>query len=99
MQGGLKIGGDENSTHTLLVDTLFTVQQEVLLSELEIRESLSSGDRHLARGYAELNNSLVSSCAEPSAEPMKSQMQAIQIQTSKTVHDGTAADLLAARAS
>jgi chromosome segregation ATPase len=92
----------DNSTHILLVDTLFTAQKELLLSELEIRESLSSGDRHLARAYAELNNQLVSSCAtmraELTAELLKSQMQAIQLQTAKTVHDGTTADLHAARA-
>ena len=97
-----KIGGDDNSTHTLLVDTLFTVQKELLLLELEIRESLSSGDQHLARGYAELNNQLVSSCvamcAELSAELLKTQMQAIQLQTAKTIHDGTTADPHAARA-
>ena len=36
--------------------------------------------------------------AELSAELLKSQMQAIQLQTSKTVHDATTADLHAARA-
>ncbi len=99
----LHIGrGDDNSTHTLLVDTLITAQKELLLSELEIRESLSSGDRHLARAYAKLNNQLVSSCAamrtELNAELLNSQMQAIQLQTAKTIHDGTTADLHAARA-
>ena len=93
-----KIGGEDNCTHTLLVGTLFTVHKEFLLSELEIRESLSSADRYLARGYAELNNQLVSSCVAMRAELLKSQMQAIQLQTAKTVHDGTTADLHAARA-
>ncbi|KAI9442633.1 hypothetical protein H4582DRAFT_2203199, partial [Lactarius indigo] len=94
--------GDDNDTHTQLVDTLIMDQRELLLSELEIRESLSSGDQHLARVYAELNNQLVSSCAamrtELNAELLNSQMQAIQLQTAKTVHDGTTADLHAARA-
>lgn len=95
-------GGGDDSTHTLLVDTLFTAQKELLLSELEISESLSSGDRHLAKVYAELNSQLASSRAamrtELDAELLKSQMQAIQLQTAKTVHDGTTADLLAAHA-
>lgn len=95
-------GGGDNFTHTLLVDTLITDQKVHLLSELEIRESLCSGDRHLARAYAELNNQLVSSCAamrtELNAELLNSQMQAIQLQTAKTVHDGTTADLHVARA-
>ena len=90
------------STHDLLADTLFTAQKELLFSELEIRESLSTGDRHLARAYAELNNQLVSSCTatrtELNAELLKSRMQAIELQTAKTVHEGTMADLNAARA-
>ena len=99
---GQDLREDDNSTHILLVDTLFTAQKELLFSELEIKESLSSGDRHLTRAYAELNNQLVSSCAatraELHAELLKSQMQAVQLQTAKTVHDGTTADLQAARA-
>ncbi|KAI9457072.1 hypothetical protein BJY52DRAFT_1120657 [Lactarius psammicola] len=99
----LHIGDDDdNSSHTMLVDTLIAAQKELLFSELEIRESLSSGDRHLTRAYAELNNQLVSSCAamrtELNAELLNSQMQAIQLQTAKTIHDGTTADLHASRA-
>ena len=94
--------GDDTSTHTLLADTLFAAQQELLLSELEIRESLSSGDRHLTRAYAELNNQLAASYTamrtELNAELLKSQIQAVELQTAKTVHDGTTADLHAARA-
>ena len=98
---GKNRGGD-TSTHTLLADTLFAAQQELLLSELEIRESLSSGDRDLTRVYAELNYQLASSCTamrtELNAELLKSQIQAVELQTAKTVHDGTTADLQAARA-
>ena len=94
--------GDDTSSHTLLADTLFAAQQELLLSEIEIRESLSSGDRHLTRAYAELNNQLATSCTamrtELNAELLKSQIQAVELQTAKTVHDGTMADLHAARA-
>ena len=94
------IGGGDDTF--LLADTLFTAQKELLLSELEIRESLSSGDQQLTRAYSELNNQLVSSCTamrtELNAELLKSQMQAIQLQTAKTVHDGTTADLHGARA-
>jgi hypothetical protein len=93
--------GDDTSTHALLADT-FTAQQELLLSELEIRESLSSGEQYLTSAYAEVNNQLVSSCTamrtELNVELLKSQMQAIELQTAKTVHDGTTADLHAAQA-
>ena len=89
------IGGGDDTF--LLADTLFTAQKELLLSELEIRESLSSEDQQLTRAYSELNNQLVSSCTamrtELNAGLLKSQMQAIQLQTAKTVHDGTTADL------
>ena len=94
--------GNDTSSHTLLADTLFAAQKELLLSELEIRESLSSGDRHLTRAYAELNNQLAASYTamrtELNAELLKSQIQAVELQTAKTVHDGTTADLHAARA-
>jgi hypothetical protein len=93
--------GDDTSLHTVLVDTLSTAQQELLLSELEIKESLSSGDQHLTSAYAEVNNQLVSSCTamrtELNAELLKAQMQAMQLQTAQTAHDGTTADLHAAR--
>ncbi|KAF8264585.1 hypothetical protein EI94DRAFT_1738064 [Lactarius quietus] len=65
-------------------------------------KDLHIGDRHLTSAYAELNSQLVSSCTatrtELNAELLKSQMQAIELQTAKMIHDGIIADLNVARA-
>jgi hypothetical protein len=87
--------------HALLVDTMATAQKEHLLSELEIQQALSSGERHSARFYAGLNGELAISCAtmraDLDAELLVSQTQAIELQTTKAVQDATTADLHATR--
>ncbi|KAI0302785.1 hypothetical protein BC826DRAFT_1095780 [Russula brevipes] len=93
--------GRAQSTHGLLVDSLATAQKEYLLSELEIHEVLSSGERRSARFYSGLNNELVTSCAAMRADLdaglLVSQTQAIELQTAMVLQDATTADLHAAR--
>ena len=85
------------STHALLVDTLATAQKEHLLSDLEIKRALSTGERRSTRFYAGLYNQLVASCAtmraDLDAELLVSQTQTVELQTAKALQDATTADL------
>ncbi|KAH9979067.1 hypothetical protein BGW80DRAFT_1282734 [Lactifluus volemus] len=94
-------GGDD-SAHSLLVDTVYAAQKELLLSELEIQVALYSGDRLSVQSYAALNDELASSFAiiraHLDAELAVSKTQAIELQTAKAVQEATTADLHSARA-
>ncbi|KAI0259264.1 hypothetical protein BC834DRAFT_1045407 [Gloeopeniophorella convolvens] len=92
----------DSSTHILLSDTLFTLHQELLDTELDIREALSSGDQQMAKLLVGLNQELVTSCvstrADLDAEALARQTTAVQLQTANALQDATAADLHATRA-
>jgi chromosome segregation ATPase len=94
-------GGDDFA-HSLLVDTVYAAQKELLLSELEIQVALYSGDRLSVQSYAALNDELASSFAivraHLDAELAVSKTQAIELQTAKAVQEATTADLHSARA-
>ena len=101
LRSDLHSSATADSTHSLLVGTLYAAQKELLLSELEVQVALSSSDRLSAQFYATLNDELASSCAtmraDLDAELLVSQTQAIELQTAKAVQEATSVDLHATR--